>query len=168
MDTEANILRKRAAALARPVVEVSQEEKLQIVEFALAAETYAFALNYVKKVVPMRAVVPLPGAPAFVLGIIGYMSHIVAVLDLRVFFDLPVCAVDAQQKIVILQVGQTMVALVAESVHGATEVVVSQLQQSLPTLTGVRARYLQGITPSQTIVLDAVALLADEELVVKQ
>ena len=166
MDTDHDILRSRAALLAKPLEKASIGATIQVVEFSLAAEIYAFELDYVKKVVPLQDVVALPGAPPFVLGIANYVGQIVSVLDLRVFFDLPISAADLRHKIIFLQVQQMQVAVLAEDILGVTDLVVSQLQDDLPTMTGVRSRYLQGVTPDQTIVLDVVSLLNDDSLIV--
>ncbi len=166
MEKDQDILRARAELLARPLAQISTQQKLQIVEFALAKETYAFALEYVKKVVPMQDIVPLPGTPNFVVGITSYLGQVVAVIDLRVFFDLPITAAASCRNIIVLQSGTIQLAVVAEFVHDVTEILQSQLQTDLPTLTGVRARYLCGVSPQQTIVLDALSLLEDEKLVV--
>ncbi|MEA3465214.1 MAG: chemotaxis protein CheW [Thermodesulfobacteriota bacterium] len=166
METDHEILCRRAALLAKPVERISREETIHVVEFSLADETYAFELGYVKKVVPLQHIVALPGAPNFVLGITDYVGQIVSVLDLRVFFDLPIVTVDLRHKIIVLQAQQMQVAVLAEDILGVTDLVVSQLQDNLPTLTGVRSRYLQGVTPDQTIVLDVVSLLSDDSLIV--
>lgn len=166
METDNDILFRRAALLAKPLERRSTLETIQVVEFSLAAETYAFELSYVKKVVPFHDVVALPGTPAFVLGITSHVGQIVSVLDLRVFFDLPKAAHNSRHKIIVLQAQQMQVAVLAEEILGVTDLVVSQLQDKLPILTGVRSRYLRGVTPEQTIVLDVISLLSDDSLIV--
>lgn len=166
MDRQDVILRRRAQLLARPLEQVSTQQTIQVVEFSLADERYAFELEYVKKVLPMQEVVSLPGAPDFAAGITSYMGQIIAVFDLRALFNLPTAKADSSHKILVLHSGAIQLALIAERVHGVRELPLASLQEDLPTLTGVRARYLRGISPEQTIVMDALALLEDEELVV--
>lgn len=167
MDEECDILCRRAAMLAQPPEQVSTEKKIQVVEFLLAAERYAFELQYVKKVIPLREAVSLPGTPSFVYGITNYLGQIISVLDLRKFFELPIRNDDLQYKILLLQSQNIQVAVLAEEILGVKECIVSQLQTGLPTLTGVRSRYLKGVSPQQTILLDVVLLLGDESLIVK-
>lgn len=167
MEEQCDILCRRAAMLAQPPEQVSTEKTIQIVEFLLAAENYAFELQYVKKVIPLKAAVILPGAPSFVYGITNYLGQIVSVFDLRKFFELPIRSDESQYKILVLQSGHMQVAVLAEEIIGVKDCIVSQLQTDLPTLTGVRSRYLKGVTPQQTIVLDVVSLLGDESLIVQ-
>ena len=41
-----------------------------------------------------------------------------------------------------------------------------RLQPSLPTLTGIRAEYLKGITEERLVVLDIAQILADPKIIV--
>jgi purine-binding chemotaxis protein CheW len=42
------------------------------------------------------------------------------------------------------------------------------LQPSLPTLTGIRAQYLMGVTEERVVVLDFDRILSDPAIVVRQ
>jgi purine-binding chemotaxis protein CheW len=42
------------------------------------------------------------------------------------------------------------------------------IQESLPTLTGIRAEYLKGVTNDRVTVLDAGKVLSDKSLIVHQ
>jgi purine-binding chemotaxis protein CheW len=44
----------------------------------------------------------------------------------------------------------------------------SELQTSLPTLTGIREEYLKGIAKERTVILDAEKLLSDKSIVVHE
>ena len=58
--------------------------------------------------------------------------------------------------------------ILADDIIGVRLIAPEEIQSSLPTLTGVRAEYLRGITSDRTVVLDAVRLLADEKLIVHE
>ncbi len=162
------ILKQRAEQLARPDDKVESGRLLSVVEFRLAQEVYAFELVQVRKVVPVSALVALPGAPAFVAGITHFSGQILSVVDLRRFFELPTPKNDSRQKLIILRDRNMQMAVLAEEVLGVRELEEHRLQTGLPTLTGVRERYLKGVSPDQTIVLDVSRMLSDERLVVDQ
>nr|WP_320114209.1 chemotaxis protein CheW [uncultured Desulfuromonas sp.] len=162
------ILKQRAEQLARPDDKVESGRLLSVVEFRLAEEVYAFELVQVRKVVPVSALVALPGAPAFVAGITHFSGQILSVVDLRRFFELPTPKNDSRQKLIILRDRNMQMAVLAEEVLGVRELEEHRLQTGLPTLTGVRERYLKGVSPDQTIVLDVARMLSDERLVVDQ
>jgi purine-binding chemotaxis protein CheW len=82
------ILRARALGLAAEAT-AAPGESSEVLEFVLAQERYAIETAWVREVVPLRDLTPLPGLPAFVLGIIHLRGQIVSLLDLRKFFELP-------------------------------------------------------------------------------
>src|SRR4051794_29498302 len=84
------ILRARAQALARtPERPQIAETLLELLEFRLAQECYALENRYVQEVYPLKDLTPLPCTPPFVLGIVNVRGHVLPVLDLKKFFDLP-------------------------------------------------------------------------------
>ncbi len=48
------------------------------------------------------------------------------------------------------------------------QIPLEELQPPLPTLTGIRADYLKGVTADQLIVLDAGKLLTDPKITITQ
>jgi len=90
------------------------------------------------------------------------------VVDLRSFFELPMPKNDSRQKLMILRDRDMQMAVLAEEILGVRELEEQRLQTGLPTLTGVRERYLKGVSPDQTIVLDVAKILTDERLIVDQ
>jgi purine-binding chemotaxis protein CheW len=58
--------------------------------------------------------------------------------------------------------------ILADAITGVRLLPVSDIQPSLPTLTGIREDYLKGVTPGRTVILDAQRLLADEGIVVQE
>jgi purine-binding chemotaxis protein CheW len=160
-------LRERAQALARPPVRETPQASLDIVEFLLAHEQYGIASAYVREVSPLREYTPLPGTPPFVLGIINVRGQILSVLDLKKFFDLPDRGLTDRHKVIMLQSDHMEFGILADAILGVRAIPYSALQSSLPTLTGVRAEYLLGITPERMAILDAERLLSDDRLIVR-
>ena len=56
----------------------------------------------------------------------------------------------------------------ADAVIGVRSISLSEIQPSLPTLTGIRQEYLKGITGEREVILDAEKLLSDKNIVVHQ
>ena len=72
------------------------------------------------------------------------------------------------RQVIVLQSATMEFGVLAERIAGVRRLPLAGLQPSLPTLTDVRAAYLEGITPDGTVVLSAARLLADPKLVVRQ
>jgi len=162
------ILKARAQALARAPVSTELSERLEVVEFLLAHETYAIESRYVREVYPLENLTPLPCTPAFVLGIVNVRGEILTVVDIKKFFDLPEKGLTDLNKVIVLQSGDMVFGILADAINGVRDIPLVGIQPSLPTLTGIREEYLRGVTAEHVVILDAEKLLADEKIVVQE
>ena len=170
-DTEQTrrILKTRAQALAsEPGKTKTDAECLEVTEFRLAHEKYAVESRHVREVVPLENLTPLPGTPAFVLGIVNVRGEIFSVIDIKKFFDLPQKGLPDLHKIIVLQSDTMLFGILADTIAGVRQIPLTEIQPSLPTLTGIREVYLKGVTPERTVILDAEKLLADEKIIVRE
>ncbi len=163
------ILKARAKTLAiEPEKKAKEEEFIQVVEFLLAYEKYAVASEYVREIYPLRELTPIPCTPPFVLGIINVRGQILSVIDIKKFFDLPEKGLTDLNTVIILHSESMEFGILADAIIGVRNIVVSELQTSLPTLTGIREEYLKGVTKERTVILDAEKLLSDKSIVVHE
>ena len=162
------VLKARAQALAREPEKAQAADALELVEFLLAHETYAVESHHVREVYPMENLTPLPCTPAFVLGIVNLRGEILSVIDIKKFFDLPEKGLTDLNKVIVLQSDNMVFGILADAILGIRRVPVSEIQPSLPTLTGIREKYLKGVTRERTVLLDAEKLLADEKIIVQE
>ena len=167
-EEKTGILRERAKALAKRSKGIEGEGAyLEVVEFMLAHERYALELVHIREVYPLKEFVPLPGTPGFVLGIINVGGQILSIIDIKRFFELPEKGLGNLNKVIILQSDEMEFGILADEILGTTRIPESAIQASLPTLTGVRADYLKGVTGDRIVILDGEKLLTDEKMVVK-
>jgi purine-binding chemotaxis protein CheW len=163
------ILRERSQELARDTRGNGEvEETVSVVEFDLAGERYGVALTHVREVSLLKELTPVPGTPEFVLGIINLRGEIRTVIDLKKFFELPSKGITELNKIIMLHADGTELGILADAILGVNTVPLSALQPTLPTLTGVRADYLRGVTHDRLVVLDAAKLLASDRIIVNE
>jgi purine-binding chemotaxis protein CheW len=167
-EERARVLAARARALAREQTEDQRsDDSLLVVEFLLAHERYAVEATFVREISPLREITPLPATPPFVLGIINVRGQIVSIIDLKKFFDLPGQGLTDLNKIVILRDGTMEFGLLADAVSGVQRLALTDIQPPPPTLTGIRAEYLRGVTGTRSVILDPRRILADPALVVR-
>jgi purine-binding chemotaxis protein CheW len=162
-----SLLKARATSLAALPPSEAAEEYLEIIEFQLASETYGIELRHASEVSLLKELTPVPCTPAFVLGIINLHGRVLSVVDLKRFFDLPNNALTDLNRVIVVRKDGMEVGILADTIHGVRRIPRRALQPSLPTLTGVRAEYLKGITGERLIVLDADKLLSDLKIVVQ-
>jgi purine-binding chemotaxis protein CheW len=168
-DETKRILRERARALAAaPGGTQTFDRSIEVVEFLLAHERYAVESSHVREVYPLENLTPLPCTPAFVLGIVNLRGEIVSVIDLRTFFDLAQTGLPDLNKVIVLESEDMVFGILADAILGVRRIALAEIQPALPTLTGIREKYLKGITAERTVVLDAGKLLADEGIVVQE
>lgn len=166
---EAEIMRVRAQSLARrrEGAETSGG-MLSVLEFRLGTEHYAIEAHHVREVAPLKTLTPLPCTPAFISGIVSIRRTIVSVLDLKKFFGLPETGLTDMHRIIRIDSKALDFALLTDVSIGMREVAVDTLQSSLPTLSGIGAEYLKGVTPERLIVLDVDRILADPRIIVNE
>jgi purine-binding chemotaxis protein CheW len=168
-EEERRILKTRAQALAQePQSGVAAGDTLEVVEFDLASERYAFPLAQVREVSLLRELTPVPCTPAFVLGIMNLRGEIRTVIDLKKFFDLPDAGITQLNKIILIEHDGWQLGILADAIRGVCRIPLADLQPSLPTLADVRADYLRGLTSDRLVVLDAAKLLSDPHLLVNE
>ena len=129
-----------------------------------------------REVYPLKELTPLPGTPPFVLGLVNVRGQILSVIDLKKFFDLPEKGLTDLNKLIILDSGDLALSkaegmafgILADAVLGVRPLPVSELQPSLPTLTGIREEFLKGVTRERVVILDADRLLSSKDIIVHE
>ncbi|WP_332856521.1 chemotaxis protein CheW [Duganella sp. S19_KUP01_CR8] len=163
------LLEQRAQLLARvPPAAPAPDAEAEVLEFMLAHERYALEMTHVHEVHVLRELTPLPCTPDFVLGIVNVRGRILSLVDLKRFFGLPQQGLTDLNKIIVLRGGAMRFGLLADQILGVNKLVLAELQPAPPTLGGIRADYLKGVTAARLIVLDGERLLSDPAMVVEQ
>lgn len=163
------ILKARARALARPPLETTAADaRLEVVEFRLAHERYAVESRFVREVVPLDNLTPLPCTPDFVLGIVNLRGEMLSVIDIKKFFDLPQKGLGDLHKIIVLEAEPMRFGILADTLAGVRGIPMTDIQPSLPTLTDIREEYLKGVTAERLVILDARKLLANKKIVLQE
>ncbi|PWB56973.1 MAG: chemotaxis protein CheW [Candidatus Methanoperedenaceae archaeon] len=158
------ILKERAKALAEQPEKKQEDEHIEIVEFRLAHEKYGIQSSYVSEIYQLKELTPVPCTPQFVAGIINVRGKILAVIDIKKFFELPGKA--DLHKIIIIHDNMMEFGILADAVLGTGQISIRDIQPSLPTLTGIHAQYLRGVTKEHLVVLDAKKILCDKKIIV--
>lgn len=163
------ILKQRADALAEaPPADEGAAQRLDVVEFVLAGESYGVESAHVRGIHPLSDITPLPCTPAFVAGIVNVRGEIVSVIDIKRFLDLAASGITDLNKVIVLK-SQTMTfGILADAIVGVRSVAAADLQPAPATLTGVRQEFLLGVTVDRLVVLDARKLLEDRGLIVHE
>lgn len=118
----------------------------QLVVFTLGAERYGAEIETVREIIMMQRVTWVPGAPSYMEGIINLRGRVAPVIDLKRRLGLPQTAQgdDAQRRIMVVEVGGSMVGCVVDSVNEVMTVQASALVSPGEVL-GSPADYMEAI-----------------------
>lgn len=160
------ILAERARLLARvPAAPPGPSEVLSVMTFTLGHERYAVESRFVRAIVRVTDITPVPDTPEFLAGVTNVRGEILALVDLRRLFGIAVTGVTDLSRIAVLGVDRAELGLLADAVHEVTTLRRNDLlEPPVPVATGLEA--LLGVTEDALIVLDGEALLADPRLFV--
>ena len=158
------ILDARARLLARVPDEPPRAgELLELVVFVLGGERYGIESRFVREVARLTRFTPVPGTPAFVLGVTNLRGEILALFDLRHLLGIVTEGITDLGRIVVLGEHRREFGLLADAASDILYVPGTSLAQ---TEASWGRAYLRGVTPDGVVVLSGAALLNDPRLTI--
>lgn len=142
------------------------DEILQWVTFHLGDETYGINVMQVQEVLRYSEIAPVPGAPAYVLGIINLRGNVVTVIDTRTRFGLNSAEVTDNSRIVIIEAEKQVIGILVDSVAEVVYLRSSEIDSAPNIGTEESAKFIQGVSNRDgelLILVDLNKLLSDEE-----
>lgn len=115
-----------------------------LVECIVAEVRYGVTIGVVREIVNPLPTVPLPSAPAWIVGVADYRDEVVPVVDLRTRFGIRATDATPRTKWIVVRKGDLSFALVVDAV---TEVFRSgDVRPAPPLADGAEVRSLEGVT----------------------
>ena len=153
---------RNATALAQ----AENDEVLQWVTFRLDNETYGINVMQVQEVLRYTEIAPVPGAPAYVMGIINLRGNVVTVIDTRSRFGLHGAEMTENSRIVIIESENQVIGILVDSVAEVVYLRSSEIDSAPNVGTEDSAKFIQGVSNRDNellILVDLNKLLSDEE-----
>ncbi len=143
-DTTKQVIQEVAAQAGRK--EEKMVETIQLVSFELDKEEFASRIGDLREIIKIREIVPIPGAPAFIAGILNVRGQIVIVVDLEKRFSLKRDHEATPQHIIIVEVENTVFGILVDEVTGVLRVPTTSIKQTPGLITSkIHADYLKGV-----------------------
>lgn len=157
------VLRQRAIKLAQPEqADDSNQHKLPYSCFTLAGKPFALRSEYIKTLIPVSVITPIPCTPPFLAGITSLRGQITAVYHLADLLDLP--RPNNSNNLLILASESTSLALLVDTIDEAVELPEKAITPS-NNLLGIRSHdYVEGMSNEGLTLLSATAILDDQQL----
>ena len=123
----------------------SDDPVLQWVTFHLAGETYGVNVMQVQEVLRYSEIAPVPGAPAYVIGIINLRGNVVTVIDTRHRFGLAAGEISDNTRIVIIEADSHVVGILVDSVAEVVYLRQSEIETAPNVGNDESAKFIQGV-----------------------
>ena len=164
---EQEVLERRARELANKDANTTDKgSSLEVVCFVLQPEKYAIEAGYVQEVLSLKDITPIPGTPAFVMGIINFRGMIVSVINLKKVFGIMEQGLTELNKVILIKHETMTFGLVADEIQGVLPVSKADLSAPPISLDPAAAGLVEGVAPDGIILLKAKQLIYSDQLVV--
>lgn len=161
------ILEERARNLARPLEKEDDGDSVSLVVVSVGTERYGLDITRLQETKPLSGLTHLPNVPPFWKGLVNLRGHLVPVLDLRRYLQLPGAGSDENETVVVAAAGDLVVGLLVDSITDVRRLPLAQIKPPPAETAGTRNQAVRGVTPDLISVLDLDALLADPNLTVQ-
>lgn len=124
-------------------------QDLDVLTLEIGGEIFAVEAAAVREILDLVPVTEVPGARAFVGGVINVRGRIVPLADLRVQFGMPVTPPTQDTRIVVLELvldgGPTAVSILADRVYEVTQLAAGSLEDAPRIGMRWRQDFIRGI-----------------------
>lgn len=127
------------------IVDVN-EETVQLVFFTLLGAYYAIRGEDIKEILYPGKITPVPGAPAYLLGLINVRGDVESVLDFNLFLSLSKEQDTPDKRILIAEKDGLRTGILVGSVIDVMEVSKSGIGASIETIDDRRRDFISGAT----------------------
>ncbi len=136
------------------------------VVFRVGATEYVIPASPVLGMESYDGATPVPGAPAYLAGVIQVRGRIVPVIDLRVRFGLPPIPHSLDTRVVVVEHGGRVVGLLVDRAREVIRLVREQLEQPPAIVTMESGGFVAAIAnvgPRMVMLVDLPSLIGAEE-----
>lgn len=125
-----------------PPEEAQSTEQFLLLTFA--GEIYAYPVTHVLEILQVPTVVPVPGVPPAVLGIINFRGRILSLTTIHGVLGTTAKKMGSDSRIVVTKGLPLVTGILVDAVEGIAEVRPEEIQQTPATIGDDRSRFLAG------------------------
>lgn len=120
-------------------------ERVPLVTFALGDDLFAADVHAVERVLRPGVVSPVPGMPAWLVGLLEHDGRSHPVVDLRRRLELPPRPADVEPRILVVGGAEGGLAAVVDRVVDVAAVPADQVDPAPPLFRGLSREYVGGV-----------------------
>lgn len=138
----------------------------KMVTFTLAGKDYGIDIMSVKEIHKAQKFTFVPNSAPFVKGVYNMRGDIISVIDLRVFFNLPVTSNEkGYENMIILRLEDNTMGILVDSIEKVIGIDSSRKQPPHPLFGDINIKYIDGVVENDSslyIILDAEKIFSNE------
>lgn len=123
----------------------------KMVSFSLAGKDYAIDILKVKEIAKAGNFTFVPNTAPFVLGVYNLRGEIIPIIDLRIFFNIPVTTRSKNQieSMVIINVNEQRFGVVVDEIAKVVGVSKTMIKPPHPIFGDINIKYIQGVVENE-------------------
>jgi purine-binding chemotaxis protein CheW len=133
---------------------------IQFVSFAIGADQYGVDIMAVREIKVYSDITHLPKQPDYVRGVLNLRGVVIPIVDLRCRFDQGLTEATSLHVIIIVQVGNRQVGLLADRVLDIVSFEQSQVQPVPQVAASSQAHFLSGVVTTEESMMALIDLPA--------
>ncbi|MDC7241776.1 MAG: chemotaxis protein CheW [Spirochaetales bacterium] len=143
----------------------------KMVTFTLAGKDYGIDIMKVKEIHKAQKFTFVPNSAPYVKGVYNMRGDIISVIDLRIFFNLPVeDSSKGFENMIILRLEDSTIGILVDSIEKVIGIDSSRKQPPHPLFGDINIKYIDGVVENDSslyIILDAEKIFSSESKVDK-
>jgi chemotaxis signal transduction protein len=164
------MLEQRVRTVAAAMERAPTPDLAYLVPFTLSGTSFAIAASYVREVLPLPAVTPVPRSPLHMVGVMDLRGQILPVFALGSLLGLPAGAPGQSARVLVFGTAQAEFGAIVDDIAGVLEVPTREIT----TLSELKADvghagppWTRGKDRNGRTVIDGAALLQDARLFIE-
>ena len=148
-----------------PTKQLKQDFKM--VTFSLGGKDYGIDIMKVKEIAKFSQFTYVPNTPPFVRGVYNLRGEIISIIDLRLFFHLPVeKRTDGVENGLILRLEDYIIGVIVDSIDKVVGIASEDIQPPHPIFGDINVKYISGVVEyngTLYLILDVEKLFGKEQ-----
>jgi len=145
----------------------AREATREVLVFVLGKEEYGVDILKVQEIRGYEKVTPIPGAPAYLKGVVNLRGIIVPVIDLRIKFGLADPRYDSFTVVIVLRLASRVIGMVVDGVSDVVALTASEVKPAPQLGSLVDGSFLAGLATQgdrMVLLMDIEKFLSSAEL----
>lgn len=138
----------------------------QLIVFRVSNEEFGVSIDFVREIIKIGTITPIPDSPKFIKGLINVRGDIVPIMDIKKRLFLPSTS-ETSKHIVITKYEDNIFGLIVDEVIEVLRVQETDIKPTPQLISKINKEYVSGILTKDNriiILLDLNKILAEKEL----